>query len=425
MVSLALALYRCCIAPTFWLASHVGALFFPKWRARLQELRRTIDLAPEPQRPRLWVHVASMGELEQIIPVIERLRDEWSVVASFTSMSGLQHGRRLSHLIDSAFLLPVDSQSRMRALVSAILPNAVLLSRYDVWPMMLRALHERSIPVVLANATAPSHLQWPLSALYADIYSRISAIYAVDARSAATIESLAGRRIDVLPDTRYDRVLQATQAHKSVHPTDLTTIVFGSVWDADIDHISEALQSLHATSIRVIIVPHEPTEERLRRVERALTVRRSGDVHSIAATTDNIVVDTVGGLLQLYGLADAAYIGGGFGFNVHSVAEPAAYGIPLSCGPAMNRSVEARALVLEGGLIVVATADDLRRWIETITMDVAYRSTAGAKNSMWIRRHAGSSAIIAKELARYSRAYRATTNGTSTTSPLTQTTDNT
>jgi 3-deoxy-D-manno-octulosonic-acid transferase len=392
--------YRVGVVPTMWLVTRLGSLSSRKWRRRLVELQRPIHVPTAGTRPRLWVHAASMGEFEQVRTVVEQLAPEWSVIATFTSISGLDHGRRLSHILDGVFILPSDALSSMRRLVDAIQPDAVLLSRYDLWPMMLQALEERDVPSLLVNATIPSRSNGFLRSFYTSLYAKVTTVYAVDALNANALSSMLQRTVAILPDTRYDRVLHAAASRTQFTSGSSLTLVFGSVWEADIALIHEAYNQGLPEDVRIIIVPHEPTDYRVTQIMSQLPVKRVSTVEEISASTDHVVVDSVGVLITIYGLAHAAYVGGGLGFNVHSVAEPAAFELAIACGPKFDRSTDAKALAAQGGLTSVSNAGELRAWIHGIVLNEQLRRHTGALNQQWIVDHCGSSNMVVQELQR-------------------------
>lgn len=398
MPSLWLLTYRFLLIPLLWIASILGAIFNKKMRMRLAELHQFPAVSPCASKPRIWIHAASMGEFEQVITIAELLHPEWSIVASFTSPSGLAHGRRMSHLLDASFLLPLDSLRSMRRLVDAVSPTVVLYSRYDVWPVMLSVLSQQGVKSILVNATAPSRLYAPLRGFYQWMYSSLSKVYAVDDVSASTLRWLTSKPVDVLNDTRYDRILGVTTRAESQESSSLTTVVFGSVWEQDIEILRGAIEDGLPLGLRLVLVPHEPSPSIVQRIGTVLPVRRSSELDSIVGSSDHIVVDTVGQLLRLYGLSHAAYVGGGFGFNVHSVAEPAAFAIPVACGPNVDRSVDAKALRATGGLEVITTSNDLRTWLSDVVLNAERRTTLGAANRQWIIDRAGSSQVVAEQI---------------------------
>jgi 3-deoxy-D-manno-octulosonic-acid transferase len=94
---------------------------------------------------------------------------------------------------------------------------------------------------------------------------------------------------------------------------------------------------------------------------------------------DVILVDRYGILGDLYGLADVAYVGGGFhSAGLHSVLEPAAFGAPVLFGPRSDKSREAAKLVEAAGGAVVTGAIDLAIRLGDWLGSVAARDAAGS-----------------------------------------------
>jgi 3-deoxy-D-manno-octulosonic-acid transferase len=99
-----------------------------------------------------------------------------------------------------------------------------------------------------------------------------------------------------------------------------------------------------------------------------------------AASADVVIVDRVGVLGDLYALGDMAYVGGGFhAAGLHSVLEPAAFGIPVLFGPRVGGSRDAELLTARGGGVSIdssgALADQVGRWLT----DSGSRADAGAR----------------------------------------------
>jgi 3-deoxy-D-manno-octulosonic-acid transferase len=166
--------------------------------------------------------------------------------------------------------------------------------------------------------------------------------------------------IRVLGDPRFDSVAERVASVGSDDPLLLlgkgaSTIVAGSTWPADESILLSAFSRLHREhpSARLILVPHEPTEAHLSAVER--TAARFGLPRPVRLTaggqpTTLLLVDRTGVLAPLYGAGTMAYVGGGFGTaGLHSVLEPAAWGIPVVIGPKWTNSREAGLLLARGG----------------------------------------------------------------------------
>jgi 3-deoxy-D-manno-octulosonic-acid transferase len=166
-------------------------------------------------------------------------------------------------------------------------------------------------------------------------------------------------RIRVLGDPRFDSVAARVAA---VAPDDpllglgrgAPTLVAGSTWPADEVVLLRAFDRLRERrpDARLIIVPHEPTVSHLaalgRRAARA-GLPQPLPLSEAAGPVPLLAVDRVGALAAIYGGALVAYVGGGFGrAGLHSVLEPAAWGVPVVFGPGWRNSRDA-ALLLHGG----------------------------------------------------------------------------
>jgi len=94
--------------------------------------------------------------------------------------------------------------------------------------------------------------------------------------------------------------------------------------------------------------------------------------------SDVVLVDRYGVLGDLYALADIAYVGGGFhAAGLHSVLEPAAFGVPVLFGPNHGKSREALALLGCGGARAVSSADDLARQLTELLSSKELRDSSG------------------------------------------------
>ena len=154
---------------------------------------------------------------------------------------------------------------------------------------------------------------------------------------------------------RWHALLQA-----DVRPT----VVAGSTWVSDEDVLLPALVSTRetVTDLRLIIAPHKPSElavaKLIERLEKdgwwattlsSLEDALAGDAPEVSLRPNAIVVDRVGVLANLYGLASVSFVGGGFhGRGLHSVLEPAAAESGVLFGP-QHHSVRAAADLIDCG----------------------------------------------------------------------------
>ena len=113
-----------------------------------------------------------------------------------------------------------------------------------------------------------------------------------------------------------------------------------------------------------------------------------------------VVVERTGILSALYRIGDIAYVGGAFGEGVHSVLEPAAYGVPVLCGPGIGRSRDAEQMHREGALFVVRDRSELRERVRQLAEEPERREEMGRQVRAFVERRVGGSGRIIDSLRR-------------------------
>lgn len=358
----------------------------------------------DPARPLVWFHAASVGEGLQAIAVMRALRErrpDAQIVYTFFSPSAEILASRAP--ADFADYLPLDLPGDVRRALDALRPNLIAFSKHDVWPNLVQAASRRGTRMVLLSATLPassSRLRGPARALLLPAYKRLDAIAAISTDDAARFALLgvpASRR-SVMGDARFDQVrerattadvaggLLRTLAYEGV------TLVAGSTWEEDEERLIPAWAGVRTGESRLILVPHEPTDTHLERTERllgaaGLTSRR---LSREGGRTDVLLVDRVGVLGELYALADLAYVGGGWGAaGLHSVLEPAAFGVPVLFGPRHENAREAAELIGAGGAHAVRSEGELAERLRGLLGEAESRRRTGEAARRYVQQGTG------------------------------------
>jgi 3-deoxy-D-manno-octulosonic-acid transferase len=396
-------------------------------------LRAWASAHRDPARPLLWMHAPSVGEGLQARPVLELARRERpDVQIAYThyspSATRFAAGLVADGLADVADFLPFDTAGEAEALLAALAPRALVFSKLDVWPVLAERARRRGVALGLVSATLPagsSRRGAVAGAFLRDAYAALDAVGAIDAEDAERLRELGVRPgcVQVTGDTRYDQVWRRARAVAADDPRLAAvggpahaaepvedgpaadgpivggpaaarrrfTVVAGSTWPADEAAIADAWTMLRRDDpdARLVLAPHEPTAGHLAPLERwsaaaGLACSRLSALVGAPARVgdpDVVLVDSVGVLAELYAAGDAAFVGGGFhAAGLHSVLEPAAFGIPVGFGPRHGNSRDASLLVAAGGASAVPTGRALgeifRRW----------------RGSDALRRHAGARA---------------------------------
>jgi len=384
-------------------------------------------LVRDRSRPLVWLHAPSVGEGLQARPVLEALRrahPEWQLAYSWFSPSANTFAARLD--VDLRAPLPFDGGREATALLDAWAPDVLAFVKLDVWPVLAERAQARRVRTALISATlAPNSGRqgtWA-RALLGDAYAGLDAVGAISADDAARLQALGvpTARLHVTGDTRMDQVWARARAITPQHPVFALrspdarvgphppVLVAGSTWPADEAVLLPALSAWLGSTpdARCIIVPHEPTEHHLAPIEAwaraaGLALRRIGDVEQDPeATWRVLLVDRVGVLGDLYALASVAFVGGGFHTaGLHSVLEPAAFGVPVLFGPKHHNAREADALVRSGGARVVRDRMTARATLDEFTHDAVRREQAGERSRTLVEAGRGSTERVVSLLER-------------------------
>jgi len=355
------------------------------------------------RRPLIWMHAPSVGEGLQAKPVLETLRaeqPEWQLAFTFFSPSAERLARNLP--VDVADYIPLDRPGDVEPVLDALQPAALVFSKLDVWPELTLAAARRGVKLGLISATVSpesSRLRWPARQWAQPAYRALDRVGTISDDDGRRLELLGARpeAIAVTGDTRYDSVAERAErldrtreplARLAAAPDGTFTIVAGSTWPADEAVLLPAFADLLAQvpAARLLLAPHEPhpdhlagIAERLHALKLPRPVRLSQLEH--AKPSPVIVVDRVGILADLYALGDVAFVGGGFHrAGLHSVLEPAVFGVPIAMGPHWRMSRDAGLLLDRGG--AVALPADARHPLHSQWLvwhhDPAARRKAGA-----------------------------------------------
>jgi 3-deoxy-D-manno-octulosonic-acid transferase len=368
----------------------------------LERLSAWAERHRDPMHPLVWMHAPSVGEGLQAKPVLESLRAErpsWQLLYTHFSPSAERLASNLP--VDVHDYLPVDRPADVAAALAALQPTALVFSKLDVWPELTLGAARAGVKLGLISATvAPrsSRLRWPARGWAAPAYAALDRVGAISEDDAQRLVTLGTRsdRIIVTGDTRYDSVAERAErldrgreplARLGAARTGLT-IIAGSTWPPDETVLLGALSDvlLQVPDARLVLAPHEPHPDHLAGIAQqaqALGLPRPTRLSQLehAQAGPVIVVDRVGVLADLYALGDLAYVGGGYHrAGLHSVLEPAVFGVPVLFGPAWQNSRDAGLLLERGG--AVALPDDGRRALHAQLLvwhhDAAARRRAGA-----------------------------------------------
>ena len=335
------------------------------------------------QRPRIWMHCASLGEFEQGRPVIESLKQQYpqhAIVITFFSPSGYQVIKKYSGA-DYVFYLPLDKASNAKQFILNINPSLAIFVKYDLWYFYLAELYKKQIPVLLIDAIfrpQQGYFKW-YGAIQRQMLHFVTHIFVQNQDSIDLLSSIGINQVTLAGDTRFDRVLSVAQSTSPIESIaalaqQYKLFIAGSTWIEDEQLLLTLLPYL-PPDWKLIIVPHEVDEKHIVQIEKMFAGRmQRWSTWQDAKGLDKqvLVVDTIGLLLKMYRYGQVAWIGGGLGKGgVHNVLEAAVYGLPCAFGPVYHKYQEAIALIERSAAVVCPDAAAIHAFFQEMTQDKA------------------------------------------------------
>lgn len=326
-------------------------------RQAIKVLREKVD----PNARYIWFHAASLGEFEQGRPLMEYLRKthpEYKILLTFFSPSGYEV-RKNYEGADIICYLPLDTIRNARRFLRAIKPVMAFFIKYEFWYNYLHILQHRGVPTYsVSSIFRPDQIffQW-----YGKGYGRVlkcfTHFFVQNIESKNLLAKLDIHDVEVVGDTRFDRVLQIKEASKQLPIVEKFTenaskvFIAGSSWLPD-EEVFLKYFNLHK-DWKLIVAPHVIGEDHLAQIFELLKGRRV--VRYTEATEENVkdaevlIIDCFGLLSSIYHYGTISYVGGGFGVGIHNVLEAAVWDIPVIFGPNNKRFQEAQGLIMTGG----------------------------------------------------------------------------
>jgi 3-deoxy-D-manno-octulosonic-acid transferase len=347
--------------------------------------------------PCVWFHGVSVGEvhlLRQVVAEFRRRHPGWECVISTTTDTGYEEAcKRFPDL--TVFYWPLDFTWAVRRALRRVKPNLVVLAEGELWPNFLCAAERQKVPVAVINGRmSPRSFRRyrRLGPLLRSVFRRMK-LWAVQTQEYADHVIALGaapETVVVTGNVKYDGVLTDRNNPKtselrrllSVGANDLVWIA-GSTQapeEAIVLDIFRRLRPEYPT-LRLLLVPRqrERFDEVAGLLERSSEpfVRRSKIESACPAV---VLVDTIGELGALWGLADVAFVGGSLDGKRggQNMIEPAAYGAAVVFGPHVwNFRETAKRLVGARAAVQIADAGELERALRQILSDVAGREEMG------------------------------------------------
>ena len=394
----------------------IASLFNEKvrkmWRGE-REAFKILKQKVDPNAKYIWFHAASLGEFEQGRPLMERIRKDYpqyKILLTFYSPSGYEV-RKNYEGADIICYMPVDTRLNAIRFLRLVRPVMAFFIKYEFWSNFLHILKHRNIPTYSVSSIFREDqvfFKW-YGRSYAGVLKCFTRFFVQNAESKRLLEGIGITAVDVVGDTRFDRVLQIKEAAKQlpiceafrtgvassqsadVPHHDFKVFVAGSSWPPD-ENIFIPFFNEHK-DWRLLIAPHVIAEEHLKLILSLIkgkkVVRYTQTTPEEAAEADVLIIDCFGLLSSMYNYGDVAYIGGGFGVGIHNTLEAAVWNMPVIFGPNNKKFQEAQGLLKSGGGFEINTYEDFSGLMSSLMNDETFLKQAGDKAGAFVAHLAG------------------------------------
>lgn len=378
-------------------------------REAFKILKQKVD----PNAKYIWFHAASLGEFEQGRPLMERIRKDYpqyKILLTFYSPSGYEV-RKNYEGADIICYMPVDTRLNAIRFLRLVRPVMAFFIKYEFWSNFLHILKHRNIPTYSVSSIFREDqvfFKW-YGRNYAGVLKCFTRFFVQNEESKRLLEGIGITAVDVVGDTRFDRVLQIKEAAKQlpiceafrtgvassqsadVPHHDFKVFVAGSSWPPD-ENIFIPFFNEHK-DWRLLIAPHVIAEEHLKLILSLIkgkkVVRYTQTTPEEAAEADVLIIDCFGLLSSMYNYGDVAYIGGGFGVGIHNTLEAAVWNMPVIFGPNNKKFQEAQGLLKSGGGFEINTYEDFSGLMSSLMNDETFLKQAGDKAGTFVAHLAG------------------------------------
>ena len=392
----------------------IASLFNKKVKKMWAGERQAVKVLKEkvdPEARYIWFHAASLGEFEQGRPLIEHLREthpEYKILLTFFSPSGYEV-RKNYEGADIICYLPLDTIRNARRFLRAVKPVMAFFIKYEFWYNYLHILQHRGVPTYsVSSIFRPDQIffQW-YGRQYGRVLKCFTHFFVQNMESKALLAKLGITDVDVVGDTRFDRVLQIKEASKQLPIVEQFTVhaqkvfVAGSSWLPD-EEIFIKYFDIHK-DWKVIIAPHVISDEHLSQIFELLKGRRV--VRYTEATEENVkdaevlIIDCFGLLSSIYHYGTVSYVGGGFGVGIHNVLEAAVWDIPVVFGPNNKHFQEAQGLMLVQGGFEIKDYQSFRDLMMRFETDASFLQNAGENAGAFVKSRAGATAKVMENVS--------------------------
>lgn len=359
----------------------------------------------------IWMHAASLGEYEQGLPVLEKLKNEFpthKILVTFFSPSGYENVIKKKNIADAICYLPFDTKRNVREFISYVNVELFFTVKYDYWYHLLEELKNNKVKTFVISALFyenqsffTSYGKWFVKQLK----KNVDWFFHQTRESYLLAKSIGLVNASVTGDTRFDRVkqLKARDNHVDFIEEfigDAQTVVFGSSWQAE-EKLARIISDKNK-KVKLILAPHD-----LKRVDNSKEIFPNAILYSDLKNSQTLklsnsrtlIIDSIGLLSKLYSYADIAVVGGGFhDSGLHNILEAATFGAPVVFGNQYRKNPEADNLITAEGGKSFEHENEAAEFVLNLLNNEEELASMSAKAGNFVAEQPNSSELIVKKI---------------------------
>jgi 3-deoxy-D-manno-octulosonic-acid transferase len=373
----------------------------------------------------IWVHAASVGEVFCSVPVLKRVKKEFSRARIvLTTMTSTGNKTAKTHLpeADQVLFIPMDHPLFVRRTIEKIQPSILLIAETELWPNLLRLCGKKRIPIVLFNGriSQKSFQRYVFFKFFFKECLKYISLFLMQTEEDRTriIEIGADpQKTSVVGNLKFDqtfpnfsleamdKMAKALGLHKREK-----VFIAGSTHSGEEEILISLHKELKKTDPHLVLILAPRHLERLDEVEKILRkeseawVRKSsqppGAGGSVQKVPDVILLDTMGELMTIYSLGTLVFVGGSLvPIGGHNPLEPLFHKKCVLFGPYMFNFLEiSQRLIEAGGAIQVSGKEELSSQLRRLLLDELARKEVGERGYQFLQKHQGATARMFEEI---------------------------
>lgn len=323
----------------------------------------------------IWFHCASLGEFDQALPLMNKIKSENPsifLLTTFFSPSGFSNYHKRNHLCDFVTYLPIDTKRNARRFVEHFSPTKSFFVKYEFWANYIFTLKRNNSSIYnVSGIFRETHhfFKWH-GGFFRKVLKEFDYFFVQNEESLKLLASIGINNVIISGDSRYDRVLankENLSQNKIIEKfkSNSRLMIAGSTWNTGEEIISKWVNEWDG---KLILAPHNIDENHINDIQKLFpkSIRYSKINDTINISEKILILDTIGHLTNAYQYADIAYVGGGFSGKLHNILEPSVFNIPVLFGPKHKRFPEAQTFIDQNAGFEIANETDLSSQVNKV-----------------------------------------------------------